>query len=44
MTAYALDEDRYRAMKVGCNTFASKPIGFTYLLTTISRLIPRMGA
>ncbi|MCX7792065.1 MAG: response regulator, partial [Chloroflexaceae bacterium] len=39
LTAYALDEDRQRALNVGCNAFLAKPIDFTALLETIRSLI-----
>lgn len=39
LTAYALDEDRQRALNVGCNAFLAKPIDFPALLETIQSLI-----
>lgn len=39
LTAYALDEDRERALAIGCDAFEAKPIDFARLLTTIHRLL-----
>lgn len=39
LTAYALSEDRYRAMNIGCDDFEAKPIDFDQLLHKIARLL-----
>lgn len=41
LTAYALEDDRQRALKLGCDAFEPKPINFTSLLTTIDTLLAR---
>jgi two-component system, cell cycle response regulator DivK len=41
LTAYALDNDRQRALAIGCNAFEPKPIDFDSLLTTINTLLAR---
>jgi two-component system cell cycle response regulator DivK len=38
LTAHAMGEDKARAMAVGCNDYATKPIDFPELLEKISRL------
>jgi CheY-like chemotaxis protein len=43
LTAYALEEDRKRAIDVGCDAFVAKPIDFNVLITTIDRLLARIG-
>lgn len=44
LTAYAMEEDRVRALNVGCSAFASKPIDFLDLLATINTLLAREDA
>lgn len=39
LTAYALSEDRYRALNIGCNDFEAKPIDFDRLIRKIERLL-----
>jgi CheY-like chemotaxis protein len=39
LTAYALGEDRYRALNIGCNDFESKPIDFDRLIGKIEKLL-----
>ncbi len=39
LTAYALSEDRYRAMNIGCDDFESKPIDFDRLIRKIEKLL-----
>ncbi|MEI7645155.1 MAG: response regulator [Chloroflexales bacterium] len=39
LTAYAMDEDRKRALHIGCNAFEAKPINFVSLMGTIHRLL-----
>jgi two-component system cell cycle response regulator DivK len=39
LTAYVMDDDRRRALNIGCNAFVSKPIDFPDLLSTITRLL-----
>ncbi|MEI8307599.1 MAG: response regulator [Chloroflexales bacterium] len=39
LTAYAMDDDRKRALHIGCDAFEPKPINFTSLLNTIHRLL-----
>ncbi len=41
LTAYALDDDRKRALGIGCDAFEPKPIDFTSLLATIEVLVAR---
>lgn len=38
LTAHAMDSDRRRAMEVGCDDYATKPIDFPVLLEKIRRL------
>lgn len=38
LTAHAMDSDRRRALAVGCNDFATKPIDFPALLYKIKQL------
>ncbi|MCB9016314.1 MAG: PocR ligand-binding domain-containing protein [Lentimicrobiaceae bacterium] len=38
-TAYALSEDRYKALEAGCDFYVSKPISRKTLLGTISRFL-----
>lgn len=38
-TAYALKEDKDKALKAGCNDFISKPVNGEYLLKKISDVI-----
>lgn len=39
LTAYALNEDRQRALAIGCDEFEAKPIDFDRLLFKISVLL-----
>ncbi len=39
LTAYALSEDRYRAMNIGCDDFEAKPIDFDRLIRKIEKLL-----
>lgn len=39
LTAYALSEDRYRALNIGCDDFEAKPIDFDRLIRKIERLL-----
>jgi CheY-like chemotaxis protein len=39
LTAYALSEDRYRALNIGCNDFEAKPIDFDRLIHKIETLL-----
>jgi two-component system cell cycle response regulator DivK len=39
LTAHAMAEDRVRALAVGCDDYATKPIDFPDLLDKIGRLI-----
>ena len=41
LTAHAMAEDRDRALAVGCDDYATKPIDFPDLLDKIGRLIRR---
>jgi two-component system, cell cycle response regulator DivK len=43
LTAYALDNDRQRALSVGCDAFETKPIDFASLIATINTLLQRAG-
>lgn len=43
LTAYALDDDRQRALSAGCDAFETKPIDFTSLIATINTLLQRAG-
>ncbi len=40
LTAHAMGEDRVKAMAVGCNHYATKPVDFPQLLEAINRLAP----
>lgn len=39
LTAYALSEDRYRALNIGCDDFEAKPIDFDRLIRKIEKLL-----
>ncbi len=39
LTAYVMDEDRKRALNIGCDAFEPKPINLVSLLDTIHRLL-----
>lgn len=39
ITAYALSEDRFRALNIGCDDFEAKPIDFDSLLAKIEKLL-----
>jgi CheY-like chemotaxis protein len=39
LTAHAMADDRQRALKAGCDDFATKPIDFPVLATKIAELI-----
>lgn len=39
LTAYAMVEDRQRSLAAGCDAYATKPIDFDQLLTTLERLL-----
>ncbi|MFV9503518.1 MAG: response regulator [Oscillochloridaceae bacterium umkhey_bin13] len=39
LTAYVMDEDRQRALAIGCNDFEVKPIDFDRLLGKINALL-----
>lgn len=39
LTAYALSEDRYRALNIGCDDFEPKPIDFDRLIRKIEKLL-----
>ena len=41
LTAHALDADREKALAVGCDDFASKPVDLPDLLNKIDRLLAR---
>lgn len=41
LTAYALSEDRQRALNAGCDEFEPKPIDFDRLLAKINILVSR---
>ena len=43
LTAHAMEEDRERALAVGCNEYASKPVDFPELLAKIEKLAMRGG-
>jgi CheY-like chemotaxis protein len=40
LTAHALNDDRDRALKAGCNDYHAKPIEFSKLLDQIEALLP----
>lgn len=39
LTAHAMDKDKAKALKAGCNEYATKPIDFPELLAKIHKLI-----
>ncbi|MGB9754504.1 MAG: two-component system response regulator [Roseiflexus castenholzii] len=39
LTAYALSDDRYRALNIGCDDFEAKPIDFDRLIRKIEKLL-----
>lgn len=39
LTAYALSDDRYRALNIGCDDFEAKPINFDRLIRKIEKLL-----
>ncbi|MCS7289823.1 MAG: response regulator [Roseiflexus sp.] len=41
LTAYALSEDRYRALNIGCDDFEAKPIDFDRLIQKIEKLLSK---
>ncbi len=44
LTAYVMEDDRQRALSIGCNDFEAKPIDFERLLTKIYALLARSSA
>ncbi|MFA8436959.1 MAG: PAS domain S-box protein [Marinifilaceae bacterium] len=42
-TAFALDQDREKAIRVGCNDYISKPIKMEKLLSIINKLLREQG-
>ncbi|MEM7600027.1 MAG: response regulator [Verrucomicrobiota bacterium] len=40
LTAFALEGDREKALEVGCDGYASKPIGFRDLLEKMATFLP----
>jgi two-component system cell cycle response regulator DivK len=41
LTAHAMTGDKQRALREGCDDFASKPVDFASLLETIQKYLPR---
>jgi CheY-like chemotaxis protein len=40
LTAFAMAEDRSKALSVGCDEYETKPVNFPRLLAKIQRLLP----